>query len=80
MRGLQDREILEKAYDRSVTDDMLPPKQYPTPEGIKTILAGLVKEEPKAKLARPEDFVDAAFVNELDRNGSIDGLYNSPKK
>jgi len=80
MRGLQDREILEKAYDRSVTDDMLPPKQYPTLEGIKTILAGLVKEEPKAKLAKPEDFVDAAFVNEFDRNGFIDNLYNSSRK
>jgi hypothetical protein len=80
MRGLQDKEVLEKAYDRSVTDDMLPPKQYPTLDGIRTILAGLVKEEPKAKQAKPEDFVDTTFISELERSGFIENLYSSAKK
>ena len=75
MRNLQDREILEKAYDRAVSEEMLPAKQYPTLEGIKTILAGLVKEEPKAKTAKPEEFVDMRFISELDQSGFIDNLY-----
>jgi hypothetical protein len=75
MRGLQDRDILEKAYDRAVADEMLPPKQYPTLDGIKTILAGLAKEEPKAKTAKAEEFAEMRFINELDQSGFIDSLY-----
>jgi ABC-type nitrate/sulfonate/bicarbonate transport system substrate-binding protein len=73
--GLKDREVLEKSYDRSVTDDKLPPKPYPSLEGIKTILDGMAKTDPKAKSAKPEDFVDLRFVKELDQNNFIDGLY-----
>ncbi len=75
MRNLQDREILEKAYDRAVSEEMLPAKQVPTLDGINTILAGLVKEEPQAKLSKPEQFVDMRFVNELDKSGFIESLY-----
>lgn len=73
--GTKDRDILEKAYDRAVADDQLPAKQYPTLVGIKAILDGLVDQDPKAKLARPEDFVDMQFIKELDQNGFIDILY-----
>src|ERR1051325_1151619 len=56
---LQDNEILQKAYDDGVNDEILPRKQYPTVEGIKNILEGLADTDPKAKTARPEDFMDA---------------------
>jgi ABC-type nitrate/sulfonate/bicarbonate transport system substrate-binding protein len=36
--GSQDKEILEKTYDDASNDRKLPPKQYPTLEGIKNIL------------------------------------------
>jgi ABC-type nitrate/sulfonate/bicarbonate transport system substrate-binding protein len=75
VRGLSDREILEKAYDRAVADDKLPRKQYPTLEGIRTILEDLRESEPKAKTAKPEDFVDLRFVRELDQSGFVDNLY-----
>ena len=73
--NIPDREILEKAYDRAVSEEMLPAKQVPTLDGINTILAGLVKEEPQAKLSKPEQFVDMRFVNELDKSGFIESLY-----
>lgn len=73
--GIKDRDVLEKSYDRSVTDDKLPPKPYPSLEGIKTILDGMGKTDPKAKSAKPEDFVDLRFVKELDQSNFIDGLY-----
>src|SRR5690349_13951248 len=66
---LQDNEILQKAYDDGVNDEILPRKQYPTAEGIKNILEGLADTDPKAKTARPEDFMDARFVKELDESG-----------
>jgi NitT/TauT family transport system substrate-binding protein len=69
-RGVE-REILEKTWANLLNDAVLPRKQYPSLEGIKTILA----TEAKGKPAKPEDFADSTFVRELDKSGYIDGLY-----
>jgi NitT/TauT family transport system substrate-binding protein len=74
MGGIKDRDILEKSYDLAVADNMLPRKQYPTLEGIKTILEFMTKDLRAAK-AKPEDFVDMRFVKELDQSGFVDSLY-----
>jgi ABC-type nitrate/sulfonate/bicarbonate transport system substrate-binding protein len=79
-QALEDKEILERTYDDISTDDRLPPKQYPTLEGIKNILESLVQTDPKAKAAKPEDFVDVRFVKELDESGFVDDLYKSRKR
>ena len=34
----------------------------------------------KAKSAKPDDFVDARFIKELDQSGYIDGLYKAKEK
>lgn len=73
--ALQDKEILERAYDDLSSDDRLPPKQYPTLEGIKNILEPLAEKDAKAKAVKPEDFVDMSFVRALDQSGYIDSLY-----
>jgi NitT/TauT family transport system substrate-binding protein len=77
---LQDKEILERTYDDISTDDRLPPKQYPTLEGLKSILESLAPTDLKAKAAKPEDFVDMRFIRELDENGFIDDLYKGGKR
>ena len=53
----------------------VPPKQYPTLEGIKNILEPLAITDPKAKTAKAEDFAEMRFVRELDESGFIDDLY-----
>ena len=73
--ALQDKEMLQKTYDENSTDDKFPPKQYPTLDGMKSILEPLAETDPKAKVAKPEDFVDMSFIRELDQSGYIDGLY-----
>jgi hypothetical protein len=78
--GSQDKEILERTYDLISADDKLPPKQYPTLEGLKNILEPLAQTDPKAKAAKPEDFVDMRFIKELDESGFIDDLYNGGKR
>ena len=78
--GLQDKEILERSYDEFSTDETLPPKQYPTLEGIKNILEPLAQTDVKAKAAKPEDFVDVRFIKELDESGFIDQLYKAGKR
>jgi NitT/TauT family transport system substrate-binding protein len=66
-----DRDVLEKTWENLLNEAVLPKKQYPSLEGIKTILA----TELKGKPGKPEDFVDSSFIRELDQSGYIDGLY-----
>jgi NitT/TauT family transport system substrate-binding protein len=78
--ALQDKEILQKAYDDGITDEILPARQYPTLQGIKNILAPLAENDTKARAAKAEDFVDTRFIRELDESGFIDDLYKSGKR
>jgi NitT/TauT family transport system substrate-binding protein len=66
-----ERDVLEKTWENMLSESVLPKKQYPSVEGLKTILAA----EPKGKSFKPEDFFDANFVRELDKNGFTDALY-----
>ncbi|MGE5303315.1 MAG: ABC transporter substrate-binding protein [Alphaproteobacteria bacterium] len=77
---LTDKDLLEKTYESSILDSKLPPKQYPSLEGIKTILDQAALKDPKAKAAKPADFVDARFVEEFNKSGLIDSLYGTKKK
>ena len=74
-KGLDDREVLEKTYELAFRDDVMPRKQYPTLEGVTTVLDSLGQKDAKAKKAKPEDFVDTRFIKELDESGFIDNLY-----
>ena len=69
-----DREALEETY-REIALKTLPEKLYPTLPGIQTILDELALKNPKAKTARPEDFIDMSFVKKLDDEGFYDRLY-----
>ena len=71
----RDQESMEKSYTRYISEDKLPRKQYPTLDGIKTVLSTLGQKDPKARSIKPEDLVDLRFIRELDQNGFIDGLY-----
>lgn len=70
-----DREILEKSRENILTEALLPKKQYPSLEGLQTVLDDIGERDPRAKTAKPEQFVDFSFIKELDASGFIDGLY-----
>jgi ABC-type nitrate/sulfonate/bicarbonate transport system substrate-binding protein len=70
-----DRYLLEKSYDASVADNILPRKQYPSLPAIKTVLEMLSERTPKARSTKPEEFFDVRFIKELDDSGFIDNLY-----
>lgn len=72
----RDKESMEKSYSRYISEDKLPRKQYPTLEGIKTVLGTLAERDPKARTIKPEDLVDLRFIRELDQSGFIDSLYS----
>lgn len=75
MGGGIERDILEKSRDNILTEALLPKKQYPSLEGLKTVLDDIAERDPRAKTAKPEQFADFSFIRELDQSGYIDSLY-----
>jgi len=73
MRFKEQRDI-DEAYQ--IMRDIAPRKPYPTAEGMKAVLDELSSKLPAAKTAQPRDFMDIRFIEELDRSGFIDRLYN----
>jgi LysM repeat protein len=71
-----DTEALAETYE-AIALNLVPERPYPTLRGIQVILQELAPKDPKAKAARPEQFVDMSFVKELDASGFIDRLYKA---
>jgi len=71
-----DTEALMETYE-AIALNLVPERPYPTLRGIQIILQELAPKDPKAKAAKPEQFVDMAFVKELDGSGFIDRLYKA---
>jgi ABC-type nitrate/sulfonate/bicarbonate transport system substrate-binding protein len=70
--GTNDREMLDDAYERVTLLLEIPP--YPSAEGVAMLLKTLEKTNPKAREAKPEDFIDARLVREIEKSGFIDRL------
>jgi hypothetical protein len=71
-----DTRALTEVYE-SIGLALLPERPYPTLKGIEIMLRELAGTDPKAKSARPEDFVNMTFIKELDSSGFIDALYKA---
>ena len=74
---IKDRDVLIKSYEAAAPDNRISRKQYPYLAGLQMALDLLAEENPKAKSAKPEDFVDSRFIKELDDSGYIDNLYKT---
>lgn len=70
--GTNEREILEDAYERVTLHLEIPP--YPTVEGVSVLLKTLEKTQPKARAAKPEDFIEPRLVREIEESGFIGRL------
>ena len=69
-----DREVLEETYEMIIKGSFNIP---PYPAGVAGLLEGLDKQFPKAKGAKPEDFIDSRFVRELEQSGFIKSVLAS---
>lgn len=70
---IQSRAALESTYD-----DYVPyVKKIPTPAAasIKTVLEQLSATDPKARTARPQDFIDSSIIGELEREGFFNQIW-----
>jgi NitT/TauT family transport system substrate-binding protein len=66
---------LEKSYDLLASKyyDAIP---YPSLQGVETVLEFISKDNPKAKGASPESFIDASIITEIEGSGFIKRLYD----
>lgn len=64
---VKDADILEDAYNQFREYLESPP--YVSRKGIEAILSELGEKEPAARQAKPEDFMDMRFLNELEKEG-----------
>jgi NitT/TauT family transport system substrate-binding protein len=62
-----DAEVLETSYQAYVTTTLKKP--YPTLKGLQFLLDRLAPSMPQAKTAKPEQFVDMSFLQELEKEG-----------
>jgi NitT/TauT family transport system substrate-binding protein len=62
-----DPDVLEESHRGYV--QMIPKKPYPTLKGIQFMLDMLAPTMPQAKNAKPEQFVDLSFLQELETEG-----------
>ena len=60
-----DPDVLEESYQGYIK--MIPKKPYPTLKGIQYMLDLLAQTIPAAKNAKPEQFVDLSFLQELEK-------------
>jgi len=62
-----DPEMLEDSYNGYI--QWIPKKPYPTLKGIQYMLDLVAPQLPQAKNAKPEQFVDLSFLQELEKEG-----------
>jgi NitT/TauT family transport system substrate-binding protein len=62
-----DPDVLESSYQAYI--NTTPRKPYPTLKGLQFLLDRLVPTMPQAKSAKPEQFVDMSFLQELEKEG-----------
>ena len=70
---IQARATLEATYDDYAPYLKKIPK--PAPESIKTVLDQLAASDPKARTAKPQDFIDRSIVEELEQKGFYQQLW-----
>ncbi len=70
---LQDAKALDETYEQYTR--LIPRAPYPTAAGVRTILEDLATKNPRARAAKPEDFIEPRFVKDLDDAGLLRRLY-----
>lgn len=71
---LKDPAALEEAYN-SYALKFMAAVPYPNIKGVRAVLDELAKDNPKARSADPNQFIDVGFLKELEDSGFVAKLY-----
>ena len=67
-----DQDVLDYSYEHYLK--RTPKKPYPTMKGIQNLVDMSAPQIPQAKTAKPEQFVDLSFLQELEKEGFFDEM------
>jgi NitT/TauT family transport system substrate-binding protein len=70
----EDTAFVNELYDLYVLQN-IPQIPRPSPEALKTVLDQMAETDPRVVNLRPEQFIDARFFQELEREGFIQRLW-----
>lgn len=71
---LDDRKILDAAYNAEIK--ILEPRLVIKPEALQAILDEISPTEPRAKGVKPQELIDARYVDEMEKSGFLDQLWS----
>ena len=70
---INDREALEEVY--RIYYDIYQPIPFPSPAAIQTQLTWMAERDPRAKNAKPEQFIESSILREIEKSGFVSRLY-----
>ena len=70
---LDDRKILDAAYNAEIK--VLEPRLVIKPEALQAILDEIAPTDPRARKVKPQELIDARFVDEMEKSGFFDQLW-----
>ena len=70
---IDDREALEEVY--KLYKELYPQIPHPSPAAIQTQLTWMAENDPRAKTAKPEQFIDGTIMREIEKSGFVAKLY-----
>lgn len=70
---ISDREALEEVY--KLYKDLYQPIPHVSPAAIQTQLTWMAEKDPRAKAAKPEQFIDGSILREIEKSGFAAKLY-----
>jgi ABC-type nitrate/sulfonate/bicarbonate transport system substrate-binding protein len=70
---IDDREALEEVY--RLYREIYPQIPHPSPDAIQTQLTWMTERDPRAKAAKPEQFIDGTILREIEKSGFVAKLY-----
>jgi NitT/TauT family transport system substrate-binding protein len=70
---IDDREALEEVYQ--LYKELYPQIPHPSPAAIQTQITWMAERDPRAKNAKPEQFIDGTILREIEKSGFVTRLY-----
>lgn len=67
-------QMFEELYEMYILRN-IPRIPRPSPEALKTVLEQMAETDPRAAQLKPEQFIDARFFQELDKEGFFQTLW-----
>ena len=55
--------------------NLYPQIPHPSPPAIQTQLTWMAEKDPRAKAAKPEQFIDGSILREIEKSGFVTRLY-----